>query len=277
MTSRYLSSFHRFAREAMAATYEILVDGGDSIYAGQATEEAFRELDRLEAKLSRFDETSDVSQINHAATGVPVAVGYDTFACIRLALFVSKETNGAFDVTSPDCDFGSVDLVEGELSVALRRPGASIDLGGIGKGYALDRMSEILGRWDVNRSLLIAGGSTVLAMDAPAQEQGWPIQFGGREHSRQLKLCHCSFSGSGLAVKGEHIVDPRSGIPVPARKRAWALAPTAALSDALSTAFMIMERTSIEVFCEKHQEIGWALELPDGIEGTTACSNLPHT
>ena len=285
MTEGRPSQYHRFAHEAMATTFEILVDCGDPRYARQAAAEAFRELDRLELKLNRFDETSDVSKINHASTGVPVAVSYDTFTCLSIALYVSVETDGAFDVTSAsktrpemeaesptldtpeipavDSGFNFIDLSEETLSVTVRRPGLRVDLGGIGKGYALDCIAEKLEDWDVNRCLLIAGGSTILAMEPPALEQGWPIQFGSGKNSRQMNLRQCSFSGSGLAVKGEHIVDPRSGNPVAALKRAWALAPTAALSDALSTAFMILDRPAIEAFHKKHDEIGWALELPD--------------
>jgi len=264
MTEGRPSQYHRFAHEAMATTFEILVDCSDPDYARQAAAEAFRDLDRLELKLNRFDETSDVSKINHASTGVPVAVSYDTFACLSIALYVSVETDGAFDVTSAsktrpemeaesptldtpeipavDSGFNFIDLSEETLSVTVRRPGLRVDLGGIGKGYALDCIAEKLEDWDVNRCLLIAGGSTILAMEPPALEQGWPIQFGSGKNSRQMNLRQCSFSGSGLAVKGEHIFDPRSGNPVAALKRAWALAPTAALSDALSTAFMILDR-----------------------------------
>ena len=285
MTADPPSPYHRFAHEVMATTFEILVDGGDSNYVRQASSEAFRELDCIEAKLNRFDETSDVSKINKASTGVPVAVSFDTFACLSMALFVSAETDGAFDVTSAsrirpemeaeyptldtteipavDSGFNFIDLSEETLSVTVRRPGLRVDLGGIGKGYALDCIAEKLEDWDVNRCLLIAGGSTILAMEPPALEQGWPIQFGSGKNSRQMNLRQCSFSGSGLSVKGEHIFDPRSGIPVAGLKRAWALAPTAALSDALSTAFMILDRPAIEAFHKKHDEIGWALELPD--------------
>lgn len=285
MTEGRPSQFHRIAHEAMATTFEILVDGGDPRYARQAADEAFRELDRIEAKLNRFDETSDVSKINNASTGVPVAVSYDTFACLSIAIYVSAETDGAFDVTSasrnrpgmdavsptldtselPSVDrgFKFIDLSEETLSVTVHRPGLRVDLGGIGKGYALDCMAEVLEDWDVNRCLLIAGGSTVLAMDAPAKEKGWPIQFGSGERSRLMNLRQCSFSGSGLSVKGEHILDPRSENSAAAQKRAWALAPNATLSDALSTAFMILDRPAIEAFHKKHDETGWALESPD--------------
>ena len=286
MINRHPSlNYPEFTHEAMATTFEIKVDCEDVNYACQAADAAFCELDRIETKLSRYDETSDVSKINRAATGVPVVVGYDTFACLKMAINVSDETNGAFDVTSasrfrPGIEFDSttsdlsevpeiesrcnlIDLSEDALSVTVHHPGLCIDLGGIGKGYALDRMAEILQEWEVNRTLLIAGGSTALAMDAPSHEKGWPVRFGHGDNSRQVNIRYCSLSGSGLSTKGQHIVDPRSGYPVVIKKRAWALAPTAALSDALSTAFMVLDRNAIEAIHEKHDEIGWALELPD--------------
>ncbi len=285
-----------FTHEAMATTFEIKVDCEDANYACQAANAAFCELDRIETKLSRYDETSDISKINRAAAGVPVVVGYDTFACLKIAVNVSGETNGAFDVTSasnihsglhagsrdidpaemPEIDRRSnfIDLSDDALSVTVHRSGLSIDLGGIGKGYALDRMAEILQEWEVNRTLLIAGSSTALAMDAPSHEKGWPVNFGHGENSRQVNIRYCSLSGSGLSTKGQHIVDPRSGNPVVIKKRAWALAPTAALSDALSTAFMILDKPEIEDYHRKHDGIGWALEMPDNND-TLQFSSIP--
>jgi thiamine biosynthesis lipoprotein len=210
MISPRPSEFHRFAHEA------------------------FRELDRLEAILSRFNESSDVSQINCADVETPVAVSFDTFACLKLALWISRETNGAFDITEPDSGLNHIDLSEETLSVTLCRPGLNIDLGGVGESFALDCMAGILEQWEVKHSLLLAGDSTALALDAPARRQGWPIQFGSGKNARQVNLYQNSFAGSGLALKGEHIVDPRSRNPVTAQKRAWVLAPNAALSPRLS-------------------------------------------
>ncbi len=275
MTSRNKAAYHRYAHEAMATTFEILINADDSSYAGQAAMEAFWELDRLESKLSRFHQNSDVSQINRASAGIPVAVSYDAFVCLRVALWVSRETNGAFDVTAPDGGFDDIDLAEETLSVTLNRTGLSIDLGGIGKGYALDCMAAILDQWELKRTLLLAGGSTALSMNAPVGEKAWAIQFGNGKNVRQVSLRQNSFSGSGLAVKGEHIVNPRTGNTVGIQKQAWALAPTAALSDALSTAFMILDRPAMESFCEIHEGMGWALQLPDARGGLTAITRLP--
>lgn len=111
-------------------------------------------------------------------------------------------------------------------------------------------------------------------MNEPVSEQSWIIQFGSGKNVRQVNLRQNSFSGSGLAVKGKHIVDPRSGNPVTAQKRAWALAPTAALSDALSTAFTILDRPTMDSFCEKHKGVGWALEFSDDHGGVTEISRL---
>ncbi len=284
MTLKDHSPHHRFAHEAMATTFEIMVDADDPHYAEQAGKEAFRELDRLETKFSRYDESSDVSKINRATLGIPVAIGYDTFACLKLALFVSEKTDGAFDVASTFREFPEpsrkkngfnfLHLCPETLSITVCRAGLNLDLGGIGKGYALDCMAGILEDWEVAQSLLIAGGSTVLAMDAPTGHQGWPVQFGSiSNHTRDLNLCHQSISGSGLAVKGEHIYNPRSGSSLHEKKQAWALAPSAVLSDALSTAFMVMDRPGIESFCRKYPEFGWALQTPDFSAGNIEMSS----
>ncbi len=129
MTSLNTCEFHRFVHETIATTFEILVDVDDSDYAGQAAGEAFRELDRLEAKLSRFEESSDVSRINRSPTEAPIAVSFETFACLSLALRISRETNGAFDITAPESGFKGIDLAKETLSVTLYRQGLNIDLG----------------------------------------------------------------------------------------------------------------------------------------------------
>ena len=78
-----------------------------------------------------------------------------------------------------------------------------------------------------------------------------------RAHLR-LTLTDIALSGSGIAVQGAHLIDPRTGAPSPRATRTWALAPTAALSDALSTAFFIFSEEEIAAFCAAHPEIGGA-------------------
>ena len=119
------------------------------------------------------------------------------------------------------------------------------DLGAIGKGFALDRMAEVLREWSCPAFLLVAGGSSVLAGDAPAGTPGWSCGLGDDHSPRRYWLKNASLSGSGLAVKGKHILDPRTGQPARRRDRVWALTDTAAESDALSTACMVLDETEI--------------------------------
>ncbi len=121
------------------------------------------------------------------------------------------------------------------------------DLGAIGKGFALDRMAELLREWDCPAFLLVAGGSSILAGDAPPGTPGWSCGLGENNSARRFWLKNCSLSGSGLAVKGKHIIDPRTGQPASRQNRAWALTDTAAQSDALSTAAMVLSETEIAV------------------------------
>ena len=133
-----------------------------------------------------------------------------------------------------------------------------LDLGAVGKGFALDRMADILREWQITSACLNAGGSSVLALEDPPEPDtaGWEVGLGeGRGH-RTLALRGASLSGSGIAVKGSHLVDPRTGEPAPRTTRVWAFAPGAAHADALSTAFFVMNEAQIAALCAEHPQIG---------------------
>ncbi len=137
------------------------------------------------------------------------------------------------------------------------KAGLSIDLGGFAKGYALDRMAAIIAEWGISCAMLHSGNSTVLASAAPAKENGWPLALRHPHSGKVIKyisLTGSAISGSGLQ-KGAHIVNPHSGKPVDNKLAAWSTASTAALADALSTAFMIMTSTQIEKYIKHHPEV----------------------
>ena len=93
-----------------------------------------------------------------------------------------------------------------DLTVYCQEAGSGIDLGGIGKGFALDCLADYLEEWELPRALLHSGGSTVLALDAPKEAEGWKVGFGG-----ETAVIRCSslvgHGGSGKAVKGAHVLD----------------------------------------------------------------------
>ena len=251
---------HRFAHEAMATTFEVFVVGESTEYARQAAAAAFQELDRAEEELSRFVETSDIAQLRALRAGEAIRVGIYAFECLQTALRVQEETNGAFDVafasTTPEQPSPLLELDDGDHSVRVRASRVQIDLGGIGKGYAIDQMANMLNEWSIETALIDSGQSTVLAFS----DRAWPIGLRDPEHQdrsfRTLHLRNGSLSGSGTLLHGPHIIVPRTGRPTSEKLATWAKAPTAALSDALSTAFMVMGLKEIEGYCQRHPRTG---------------------
>ncbi len=276
-----LSESHRFAHNAMATTFEVFIAHPDAAYAEQSAWAAFHELDRLEHRLSCHIENSEISRINNLAAGKPLRINLKAFECLKLCLRMHVETKGAFDATVGfllDClrkrGKGKASPSEDKVNRALQRTGmhrmeldeiehtvtvsdaaVRIDLGGIGKGYALDRMAALLRDWDIHAALLHGGRSSILALDSPAGTKGWPVRLTNptnrSEPLAELSLENRALGGSGLR-RGDHIIIPRTGYPVADRLAAWSSAPTAAVADALSTAFMVMSMDEIEVYCSTH-------------------------
>lgn len=278
------SAHHTFKHEAMLSPWQILISAEDPTYAAQAADAAFAEVDLIEGAISRFIDTSDVARINAAPPGTPVKVGEHAIECLKTAARLSQATAGAFDVTvgplilvwrNPDksprtpspeeldaararVGMHLLEIDQTAMTVRAKVDGVKIDLGGIGKGYGADRAADVLRDWGIERALVSAGTSTVLAIDAPEGEQGWPIGVGGvgaePEAPYTLTLRNGSLSGSGVYAKGSHIIDPHTGKPVQNRLAAWALAATGADADALSTAFMIMTPEKIQAYTKTHPD-----------------------
>jgi thiamine biosynthesis lipoprotein len=156
-------------------------------------------------------------------------------------------------------------LLPEEHSIVCESGRLQFDLGAIGKGFALDRMAELLRSWECLSFLLVAGGSSILAGDPPKQTVGWSCGLGDDHAPKRFFLTHTSLSGSGLAVKGNHILDPRTGQSALRQSRAWALADTAAESDALSTACMVLSEPELEEVVARDQSWLFFLETDNAI------------
>jgi thiamine biosynthesis lipoprotein len=250
----------------MATTFFVAVVHDDLAYARQAVAAAFDELDLIEGRLSRFVESSDVFRINRLGRGQATVVHPDTWACLRIASEVETATQGAFDPAfASRCVHRSgrrYDLDADRPVVRVLVDGLRLDLGGIGKGFALDRMAALLADWEIASALLSASTSTVLALEPPPGERRWPARVGpGDRSGRRVLVSHGALSGSGIGVKGPHIIDPRTGRPVQGIVRAWAAAPSAAVADALSTAFLVLGVEGTRNHCRRHPEVIAYLQL----------------
>ena len=288
---------HRFAHEAMTVTFEAVVAHDDATQAGQAARAAFGEVDRLEGLMSRFDACSDIAQVNRLAPGQCVGVDISVFECLATAAEVWADTQGAFDVTvGAVMNYAETDNVpppgpEGEspsdalsrvgmdrlimdrdgFLVGLRETGGppgqvSVDLGAIGKGFALDKMLEVLDTWGVDNALVHGGTSTVRVAGSPGAD-GWAVAVGGPWAQagaiEKVVLSAGAVSGSGTQARGEHIVDPRTGCPSDGPLAAWVICHSGATADALSTALMVMSEDEAEGYCQTHNDVAALLILAD--------------
>jgi len=221
---------------------EALENEGDRAQA--VAEEVFFEIRRLESLLSRFVEDSEISQINRLRRGEEVIISPETHRCLELALEAKKLSDGHFDAA-----YLSQGVPSGnEAFVLLSRPlrvvslaeSLTLDLGGIGKGFALEQVSGIPVRYGSTRALLCADGSTILALDPPLGTKGWIVQWELDGKTGTLELANESISCSGKTVRGEHIFDTQKRQYATARERVYVRMPSPALSDALSMAAMTM-------------------------------------
>jgi thiamine biosynthesis lipoprotein len=244
-----MSEISIFNQNAMATQFQVRIAGEEKKYAAQAAQAAFDVMVRLEAHLSRFRASSDISQIAQLVPGETLRLNRTTYACLEIAQKIEAATGGAFSVTAaarqsqPDAPRWT--LLRDTFSIRCDSGKLTFDLGAIGKGFALDCMADLLREWSCPAFLLVAGGSSILAGDPPPETAGWSCGLGDNQATQRYWLKQCSLSGSGLAVKGRHILDPRTGQPAQRENRAWALADTAAESDALSTAAMVLNKKEI--------------------------------
>ena len=240
------SGIQTFRHPAMASEFQVRLAGEEPTYAAQAAQAAFAMADRLHDLLSRFRDSSEIRQIAALRPGEALALNEMTFACLQLARALEQQTRGAFAITAttqraPEEPLPRWRLEPENLLIHCEDGRLEFDLGAIGKGFALDRMAAELADWECPAYLLVAGGSSVLAGGAPPGTDGWDAGLGlPGGVARRFALTQGALSGSGVFEQGRHILDPRTGQPAQLRDRAWAFAPTAAVSDALSTAAMVL-------------------------------------
>src|SRR5580658_1125147 len=261
-----MANIHQFNHRAMATHFEVRIAGEQRTYAAQAAQAALDLLDKLELHLSRFRTNSDIAQIARLEPGEKMRLSQPAFGCLEIAKKMELATFGAFSATAAamqtQTSLPQWHLLPEELAIQCESGRLHFDLGAIGKGFALDRMAELLRSWDCPSFLLVAGGSSILAGDAPDGAVGWSCGLGDDNAPQRFFLALASLSGSGLAVKGSHILDPRTGQPAMRQNRTWALADTAAESDALSTACMVLSEPELEEVVA--QDPSWLFFLETG-------------
>jgi thiamine biosynthesis lipoprotein len=298
------------ARRAMACEFSIFFPAGtrQGVDAGCA---ALDEVERLEAKLSVYRGDSDLSYINRYAAESPVRADAEVYRLLRSAGSLSATTAGAFDSTSgalvkawgffqgprrvPSDEerrraltasgWRQVRFNDAGRTIQFAQAGVEFNLGGIGKGFAIDRALHVTRRQFGIRCALMQGGqSSLAAIGAPPGDPlGWPVAIGDPLHEGQtlatVRLRDRAMGTSGSANqffvqdgrRYGHILDPRTGWPARGVYSASAVAPTAAQADALSTAFYVMGFEATRQYCREHTEVGAVMVVPGSSENTPPC------
>jgi thiamine biosynthesis lipoprotein len=290
----------------MACEFAIQYHAADGAY-GDAALAALDLVDKLEDQLSIYREYTEVSAINRTAADHPMEVEPRLFSLLELCAWLHATTGGAFDISSGPLSrvwgfyrregrlpseeeidaalqkvgFGKLELDPDHRTIRFHQPGVEINFNSIGKGYALDRVAELLGERGVDDYLCHGGRSSVLARgrDRGGDLDGWavgvPHPHRPGEHIGEIVLRGDALGTSGAGTqffeaggrRYGHLIDPRTGWPTEGVFTATAIAATAAEADALATAFYINGPGGASEYCAEHTNVAGVLVCPrDGAD-----------
>jgi len=287
---------------AMGAVFEIVAYCANPVQATQAMDQAFREIDRLEMVMSIYKPASELSRLNRTAFLQAQTVTPDLFQVIQESLHYSELSEGAFDVTagplaerwkavargeqipSPteekrlqrDVGYRQVELIPPDR-IRFHSPRMAVDLGAIGKGYAIDRAAATLRSCGVECALINSGGSTYFAIGTPPRQSGWLVHLcdPSTNIDPYVRLNENSVSTSqqtppsslGLPAFG-HIIDAVAGELLKSDTAVSVVAESATASDALSTALLLMGAANGKDLVKRLPNVAAVWIGPDGLPQT---------
>jgi len=267
--------------DAMGSTYSIALYGYDRVKMEAAVDAAFDEVRRLDELLSNYQPGSQWSEVNRDAATKPVLVSPELFQLLAACLEFSRESEGAFDITvgplmkvwgfykgsghlphKPEIaaalakvGYRHIRLDPAAQTVRFDRSGVEMDPGGVGKGYAVDRMVEVLRQNGVRTAMVAGSGSSIYGMGAPPDEpRGWPVKikdpWDNRKTLAEVWLKDSSMSTSGsyekfFRAEGRvyaHIMDPRTGYPAQGSVSVSVLAPRTVDSEVWAKPYFVNGR-----------------------------------
>jgi thiamine biosynthesis lipoprotein len=274
-----LTRYHEVHR-AMGTEFTIDLYAKDEATAAQIADEAFEEIDRLEALLSNYRPSSELSRISREAGNGPITTDPETFAFLTRSQYWSRESNGAFDITvgpllrawgfffhggriPSDAELAALRSKIGWQNIALdastrtvqfrNHQPMDLDPGSIGKGFAVDRVVALLRERGIRSAFISAGNSTLYAIGTPPNEKGWPVNIPDpatpgkifdtillKDESLSTGACTEKF----FIQDGHrycHIFNPLTMRPVEGMLQTTVIDPSATDSDALSTVAFVLD------------------------------------
>jgi len=266
--------------EAMGSTYSVVLYDEDRNKMESAADDAFAEARRLDALLSNYRPESEWSRINREAALHPVAVSKELFDLLIACVEYSRAGEGAFDISVGPLmkvwgfykgtghmpavgevkrvldrvGYRNLILDASHQTIAFAKAGMDLDPGGVGKGYAVDRMVEVLKKDGIRTALVSGGGSSIYGLGAPPDESGWKIEiknpYDEFQHVAEVMLKNESLSTSGsyekfFVAEGKtwsHIMDPRTGFPAQGTLSVSVVAPRTLDSEVWAKPYFINGR-----------------------------------
>jgi len=270
----------------------------DQAQGNAAIEAVLAEMRRVDAAMSTYKPTSELSMVNARAAEEPIKITPELFDLLATSLEYSRITDGAFDITYasvgymydfrkhvrpddkqiaaalPGINYRHVELDKKNSTVHFARPGVRIDLGGIGKGHAVDRGIAVLQARGIEHALVTAGGDSRIIGDRFGQPWVVGIRHPDRKDEviARIPLEDAALSTSGDyeryfdedGVRYHHIIDPKTGHSASKVRSATIIGPTATRTDGLSkTAFILGPEKAIEIY-NRLEDIDAVLVTPEG-------------
>ena len=264
--------------DAMGTAFSIVAYGEDRGKLQSAVSESLEEARRLDEMLSNYKPASELSLVNRTAADGPVKITPELFQLLEACIDYSSQSEGAFDITVGPLmkvwgfykgsghlphraevwgalnriGYKNILLDKSSQTVRFRKPGIELDPGGIGKGYAVDRMAQILKDDGIRQALISGGGSSIYAIGAPPHEKGWKLDIKNPKNPSEsvatVYLKDQSMSTSGnyekfFYAEGKmysHIMDPRTGYPAQGMLSTSVIAPRTLDSEAWTKPYYIL-------------------------------------
>ena len=295
----------QYSKNAMACEFELIFNMHQYPQSGVAAMSAFQLIDDLEDQMTIYRAHSEVSRLNDTASQRWVALEPGLYGLLKQSSQINFDTKQAFDITAGPLSqvwgfdkrsgnlpeqsaiatalekvgMGNVEFDDEKCSIRYGDQGISINLNGIGKGHALDRVAEHFKSVGIGDFIIHGGQSSVLArggsvggagsssQPTSAQEIGWDVGVShptlpgvrlGEFNLRDRALGTSGTARQGFFHKGKrygHIIDPRTGWPTHHLLSTTVVSSSAALSDALATAFFVMPISEVQSYCDSHKTV----------------------
>ncbi len=308
---------YEFERPQMGLPFRLILYAESPSKATDAAEAVWSRISDLNAILSDYESESELSRLSRTSgSGTWVPLGSDLARVLTTANGISRDSNGAFDVTvGPEVTLWKrarrqrelpaqtaidaarrssgwtlVELRErdGRLEAMLVESGMRLDLGAIAKGYALEEAAFVLRQQGI-RSFLLAGSGDMVLGDSPPGQTGWTVEAGVFDSTKAPTRRVLSLANTALATSGDsfqraeiggvrysHIIDPRTGIGLMDHGLVTVIAPSAMLADALSTTVSVMGPKSGLPLATRHGAEVWFLRKPNAEVENVQSAGFPR-